>query len=225
MDPAREDSAQEKRAATPEQKRKKKRQKTGSTAKVCGWADCMVVFDSTEKLSEHVMEEHIDTQKKNYVCHWVNCDREKKKHPSRYSLISHTRSHTGEKPFSCTYKDCRKPFSRSDACAKHIKMHEAEPLHEREEVERARRDLEDQKRRFDFARPREHPADSQTCELRRQLRALSVENRALKEELRQIADTATEQRARKEILLEKIKKTPYGLSLLRKTTQKKQAAG
>ncbi|KAI5949705.1 hypothetical protein CANMA_005513 [Candida margitis] len=55
------------------------------------------------------------------ICLWENCSRYGTEQPSRFSLISHCRTHTGEKPFFCPIPECEKHFTRSDALTKHVK--------------------------------------------------------------------------------------------------------
>ena len=87
--------------------------------------------------------------KSNYTCEWASCSRRGLPQTSRFALISHIRSHTGEKPFICTRPglfrsstlfikgrsrstdciscpifptECDKSFTRSDALAKHMRL-------------------------------------------------------------------------------------------------------
>lgn len=45
---------------------------------------------------------HIGVHKSNYTCEWATCNRRGLAQTSRFALISHIRSHTGEKPFICS---------------------------------------------------------------------------------------------------------------------------
>jgi hypothetical protein len=84
---------------------------------------------------------HIGVHKSNYTCEWATCSRRSLAQTSRFALISHIRSHTGEKPFTCPrpgniwfltihrkpkiryiLAECDKSFTRSDALAKHMRL-------------------------------------------------------------------------------------------------------
>ncbi|THH01981.1 hypothetical protein EW026_g814 [Hermanssonia centrifuga] len=70
----------------------------------------------------HIHDDHIGVHKSNYTCEWRTCARRGLAQTSRFALISHIRSHTGEKPFVCPLPECDKSFTRSDALAKHTRM-------------------------------------------------------------------------------------------------------
>ncbi|KAF8876614.1 hypothetical protein CPB84DRAFT_1795773 [Gymnopilus junonius] len=88
----------------------------------CQWEDCGKVFTHLPTLIEHIHNEHIGVHKSNYTCEWTTCLRRGLPQTSRFALISHIRSHTGEKPFMCTLAECDKSFTRSDALAKHMRL-------------------------------------------------------------------------------------------------------
>ncbi|KAF9240850.1 hypothetical protein BU15DRAFT_61181 [Melanogaster broomeanus] len=67
----------------------------------CLWEDCGVVFTHLPTLIEHIHSTHIGVHKSNYTCEWATCNRRGLAQTSRFALISHIRSHTGEKPFIC----------------------------------------------------------------------------------------------------------------------------
>lgn len=69
----------------------------------CRWNGCEVQLEDLESLVQHVNSDHIyRDSKKEFVCHWSGCVREKKPFKAQYMLLVHMRRHTGEKPHKCT---------------------------------------------------------------------------------------------------------------------------
>lgn len=67
----------------------------------CQWNDCGETFNSLQPFIDHLHHEHIGIHKSKYMCEWTGCIRKGKPQTSRFALLSHLRSHTGEKPFTC----------------------------------------------------------------------------------------------------------------------------
>ncbi|KAF7356362.1 INO80 complex subunit 1 [Mycena venus] len=88
----------------------------------CQWENCGIVYTHLPTLIEHIHSVHIGVHKSNYTCEWTTCQRRGLPQTSRFALISHIRSHTGEKPFTCARPECDKSFTRSDALAKHMRL-------------------------------------------------------------------------------------------------------
>lgn len=93
----------------------------------CRWAACEAQCDNLDGLVQHVNTDHIyRDSKKEFVCHWLGCVRERKPFKAQYMLLVHMRRHTGEKPHKCTYKGCFKAYSRLENLKTHLRSHTGE---------------------------------------------------------------------------------------------------
>ncbi|PVZ98945.1 hypothetical protein BB558_005070 [Smittium angustum] len=92
---------------------------SGVKSAVCRWNNCSESFYTLSHLMDHMVRMHVGRGKSFYVCGWSDCLRENKPFTKRHKLLNHLRTHTGERPFTCTFPNCRKQFSRPDSLQTH----------------------------------------------------------------------------------------------------------
>ncbi|GFS86936.1 transcriptional activator GLI3 [Nephila pilipes] len=92
----------------------------------CHWFDCAKEFLTQEELVKHIGDDHIHSNRKQFICRWKDCSREEKPFKAQYMLVVHMRRHTGEKPHKCTFEGCTKAYSRLENLKTHLRSHTGE---------------------------------------------------------------------------------------------------
>ncbi|XP_061181407.1 zinc finger protein GLI4-like [Saccostrea echinata] len=92
----------------------------------CHWENCSLEFPTQDDLVKHINIDHIQANKKMFICRWKECSREEKPFKAQYMLVVHMRRHTGEKPHKCTFEGCNKAYSRLENLKTHLRSHTGE---------------------------------------------------------------------------------------------------
>ncbi|XP_077996761.1 zinc finger protein GLI3-like [Glandiceps talaboti] len=92
----------------------------------CEWGECRRHFETLEELVQHINNDHIHAERKDFVCRWKDCIRDLKPFKAQYMLVVHMRRHTGEKPHKCTFEGCAKAYSRLENLKTHLRSHTGE---------------------------------------------------------------------------------------------------
>src|SRR4029434_2479960 len=93
---------------------------------------------------QHINNEHIHGEKKEFVCRWEECSREQKPFKAQYMLVVHMRRHTGEKPHRCpvsTTHTHTHTYTHAHTRA-HIHTHAHQPAHTHTHTHKHMRTLE-----------------------------------------------------------------------------------
>lgn len=103
---------------------------------------CSTRFPTPIKLARHVKRNHDAILNKPFKCQTCPAS-----FTNGYSLINHTRSHTGEKPYAC--EKCEEKFARLTS----LRMHERR-IHDRTRIKSKKPQLKAQKMRSSETRPK-----------------------------------------------------------------------
>ena len=86
------------------------------------WFPCSQNFATLPELVAHLSAYHFKKEAKaTFRCCWENCNRLLKPFKERSKLEAHVRTHTGEKPYVCTF--CYKQFARPENMTNHTRTH------------------------------------------------------------------------------------------------------
>ncbi|KAJ2822161.1 hypothetical protein FBU31_004674 [Coemansia sp. 'formosensis'] len=108
----------------------------------CAWGACSAEFASSYLLAIHLSLAHISPDPHaHHSCQWQSCPQYKILAPTRYDMILHLKTHTGDRSYLCPFDGCDKVYKRSDFLIRHTNLH-ATPLSSTRQPSTRTRDLQ-----------------------------------------------------------------------------------
>ena len=93
-----------------------RRQHSGEKPFICEFNGCGATFKQAPHRAAHHVSHH--TKKKQHICTFC-CD----SFGQSSHLTAHLRTHTGAKPYKCSFENCTRAFSQSSSLATHKRRH------------------------------------------------------------------------------------------------------
>lgn len=84
--------------------------------RTCNIQNCGKTFKTSNELDMHIIYKHNETRP-------FSCKFCEKRFKTKRNLLDHTRTHTNERPFSCSHPNCGKRFKQKSVLNDHMSIH------------------------------------------------------------------------------------------------------